>query len=345
MSTSFESYLNSFSESDWLAAVNGLLPSIHAVDRNAVQIWFRFYPVGLFRYLQAAENKEEAVRGLALMGNWELKNHVDTSHHFLFGHQYWKEIKNEIINTASNFNIEKPELAGLIKSIAEKVSGATKANTSELLAISAAGLMTLVQSGLEAFKASNGSYNGKKVSTKSADAIVAERAKDDSQGIFGFLKTVDKKYSVAFSSINATGKFPIILDEEVVTASQKDKSQDWQSKDNRCWEGPVPIECTAASCGTCWIGVLGGQEKMTEVGRRERRQMKVFGYNQPADDKPFIRLACQARGEGNLTIVIPPWNGVFGKKVYGNVEEVELEPATTSAKVLRETISTATASD
>ena len=69
--------------------------------------------------------------------------------------------------------------------------------------------------------------------------------------------------------------------------------------------------------------------------------MKVFGYNQPEDERPFIRLACQARAEGNVTIVIPPWNAVFGKKVYGNVEEVELEPNTTSAKALRETIASA----
>jgi len=99
---------------------------------------------------------------------------------------------------------------------------------------------------------------------------------------------------------------------------------------------------TAASCGTCWVGVLGGQEKMTEVNRRERRAMKVFGYNQPEDEKPFMRLSCQARAMGNVTIVIPPWNAVFGKKVYGNIEEVELEPVTTSAKALRETIASAT---
>ena len=68
--------------------------------------------------------------------------------------------------------------------------------------------------------------------------------------------------------------------------------------------------------------------------------MKIFGYNQPDEAKPFMRLACQARGYGNATIVIPPWNGVFGKKVYG-VEDVELEPATTSAAKLRETISSA----
>ena len=35
------------------------------------------------------------------------------------------------------------------------------------------------------------------------------------------------------------------------------------------------------------------------------------------------------------------WNGVFGKKIYGNVEDVELEPATTSAAKLRETVADA----
>lgn len=69
--------------------------------------------------------------------------------------------------------------------------------------------------------------------------------------------------------------------------------------------------------------------------------MKVFGYDQPADDAPFIRLACQTRAQGNATLVIPPWNAVFGKKVYNNVDEVVLEPNTTSAKRLRETIASA----
>jgi hypothetical protein len=81
---------------------------------------------------------------------------------------------------------------------------------------------------------------------------------------------------------------------------------------------------------------------LAEVQRLERKQMKVFGYNQPDDAKPFMRLACQAKAHGNVSIVIPTWNGVFGKKVYHNVEEVELKPATTSAKRLRETIESAT---
>jgi uncharacterized 2Fe-2S/4Fe-4S cluster protein (DUF4445 family) len=27
----------------------------------------------------------------------------------------------------------------------------------------------------------------------------------------------------------------------------------------------------------------------------------------------MIRLACQAQAQGAVSIVIPPWNGVFGK--------------------------------
>ena len=73
--------------------------------------------------------------------------------------------------------------------------------------------------------------------------------------------------------------------------------------------------------------------------------MKVFGYEQIENEKPLIRLACQARATGNVTIVIPPWNAVFGKKVYGNVEDLELEPVTTSAKALREVVREAAAAD
>jgi ferredoxin len=202
--------------------------------------------------------------------------------------------------------------------------------------------MTLAQTGLDEVKKAPGvAAKPEGAMAGSPDQIVAERAKDDSQGLFGFLKTVDKKFSINFKAFASEGRFPIINDEEIASASQKDRERDWQSLDARCWEGPVPIECTSASCGTCWVGVLGGQEKLSAPSQRERRQMKVFGYNQPEDEKPFLRLACQAKASGNVTIVIPPWNAVFGKKVRGNVEDVELEPVTTSAAKLRETISSA----
>jgi hypothetical protein len=45
--------------------------------------------------------------------------------------------------------------------------------------------------------------------------------------------------------------------------------------------------------------------------------MKEFGYISSADAKPIIRLACMALGTGNVSIVIPPWNGVVGKAGLG----------------------------
>jgi ferredoxin len=192
--------------------------------------------------------------------------------------------------------------------------------------------MTVVQAGLENFKNAAGEVDKPKgLMAKSPDQIVKERAKDDSQGLLGFLKTVDKHFTVNYTTPKFEGKFGIINEEEIASASAKDQSKDWKAADDRCWEGVVPVECRSAACGTCWVGVLGGQEKLSEVARLERNRVKIFGYKQPEDPKPLLRLACQAKAYGNISIVIPPWNGVFGKEVYG-VERVELEPATTSAK-------------
>ena len=339
--TNLEKYLSKFSETDWLAALGKLLPAIHEVDRNAVQIWFRFYPLELFRYLEAAEDREKAIQKFVMQGDFELKNQIDSSHKFLYGHRYWKETKAAIETLAANFSDENADLDKTI----EDAASAVKADKALTLGIAAVGLMTLNQVGLEAFKASKGeTAKPSGLMTKSPDVIVETRAKDDSQGIFGFLKTVDKKYTVTWDESKSKAKFPLINDEELATAAAKDQSQDWKAQDERCWEGVIPVECRSASCGTCWIGVLGGQEKLADVQRLERKQMKVFGYNQPDEAKPFMRLACQAKAHGNVSFVIPPWNGVFGKKVYG-VEEVELKPATTSAKRLRETIKSATSNE
>ena len=341
MNNAFIESLESKTEQEWLAAVESLLPAIHEVDRNAVQIWFRFYPLDLVKYLESAEDVEEAMKGISLEGDFGLLDKIDTSHRFLYGHRYWPQVKQAVQHRAESDKAFS-DLSSEISELAKTVAKEAKTEESLTTAISAVGLMTLVQSGYNDLKASPGvAEKPSGVMTKSPNDIVAERAKDDSQGLFGFLKTIDKEFSVAFKAFASEGRFKVINDEEITSASKKDRSRDWQSLDSRCWEGPVPIECTAASCGTCWVGVIAGAEKLSEPSVRERRQMKVFGYNQPETDKPILRLACQAKAAGNVTIVIPPWNAVFGKRVRGNVDEVELEPVTTSAKKLRDTISSA----
>ena len=331
-----------FDEKSWLETINNIIQHIHEVDRNATQIWFRFHPLALLRFLETAEDKEKAVQKFAMLGDFDLKDQIDSSHKFLYGHRFWKTVKEEIEKRAENFDGQKSDLKTEIEQIATAVSEKVKADKSLTLGISAVGLMTLNQVGLDAFKSAKGETEKPKGLMKNApDKIVAERAKDDSQGIFGFLKTINKTFTVSWEDKQSKGKFALTNQAELATASALDQTQDWKARDERCWEGVIPVECRSASCGTCWVGILAGEEKLSEVQRLERKQMKVFGYNQPDEAKPFMRLACQAKAFGNVSIVIPSWNGVFGKKVYDNVELKELEPVTTSAKKLRETIAEA----
>ncbi len=341
MNNAFIEGLEGYSESDWLAVVEAIAGDVHEVDRNAVQIWFRFYPLDLVRYLESADDVEQTMRAMVMKGDFGLLDKIDTSHRFLYGHQYWPQTRAAVLARAES-DSPMNDIATEIRGIAKTVAADAKVKESLTLGIASVGLMTLVQAGFDELKASSGvAEKPSGLMSKSPDAIVEARAKDDSQGILGFLKTIDKEFSVNFRAFAYEGKFPVVSEEEIASASQKDRSREWQEFDSRCWEGPVPIECTSASCGTCWVGVLGGEGKLSAPSARERKAMKVFGYEQPEDEKPFIRLACQAKATGNVTLVIPPWNAVFGKKVRGGIEEVELEPVTTSAKKLREAISTA----
>jgi len=333
-STDFETFLGNATGAQWLAAIEQLSPALHPVDRDAVQLWFRFFPIDLKRYLDAADNRESAIQGLAIIGNFELKNQIDTSHRFLYGHRFWKSVKAVIREVEID---NGHELSELIDFVAEQVATRENVGKNLTLAISAVGLATLAHVGFDAFSATAGdTAKPDGILKKSPDAIVAERGQDDSQGLFGFLKTINKKFSLYFTSLYSSGKFPVIQDQQLTHASAAARSAEWQEMDPRCWEGPIPVECTSAACGTCWIGVTGGAEKLTPVAARERRAMKVFGYNQPEVERPYLRLACQAKASGNVSIVIPPWNGVFGKKVYGNVGNLELDVVTSAAKNLRE---------
>jgi hypothetical protein len=87
--TAFETFLNQHDEEAWSAALATLSRSIHEVDRHATQIWFAFYPLPLFQALEAAENRETLVKQLLMQGEYELKNQIDASHHFLYGHRFW----------------------------------------------------------------------------------------------------------------------------------------------------------------------------------------------------------------------------------------------------------------
>src|SRR5215213_1397307 len=171
----FERYLNKFIESDWQAAVDLLLPSIHKVDQNAVQIWFRFYPLSLYRFL-AEGDRDEAKKSVAMQGEFGLDGRIDTSHNFLYGSRYWKTVKAAIEAECQVFASDSVSLTDEIKQIATMVADKVKADASLLIGITAVGLMTLVQVGREKFNAEPGDVaKPTGLLTRSPDAIVKAR--------------------------------------------------------------------------------------------------------------------------------------------------------------------------
>jgi ferredoxin len=183
-----------------------------------------------------------------------------------------------------------------------------------LLGLSAAALMTLRQAGPAAFAGPASVHLSPEVRAASAHQVLKRRARDDWQGLFGFTRGIRKRWTITFDENEPAATFTAIQDQEIASAAQTDR-RDHRSRDPRCTpgEGPIPVECRSASCGTCWVGVLAGAEKLSPVSARdEGRRLQVFGYLDSEKEQPLIRLSCQARARGAVSIVIPPWNGIIG---------------------------------
>jgi ferredoxin len=312
--TPFENFLSEHGEEAWSATITTLLRSIHDVDKNAAQIWFYFFPLSLFEAFAHADDPELLAQQLLLRGNCQLKDQIDTSHTFLYGHRYWPEVKSAVTNHATSFNpAEARSLSDQILSVAQEVARKSKVDPSLVVGITAVAFMTMQQAGLVAFQAPGKMLLDKKYARKSPDQVLRERAKDDSQGLLGFLKTIDKKWTVTYDENDEAAKYRMNNIQDLAWGAANDQSRNWREIDPRRSEGPIPVECRSASCGTCWVGILGGVEKLSDVAAREGKKIKEFGYIDTAEPKPLIRLACQAQTHGAVSIVIPPWNAVFGK--------------------------------
>ena len=302
-----------FSPADWRTAVETLAASMHPVDATATRIWFAFFPLELCQAFEATDDPQTLTRRLELMGRWRLADQVDESHRFLFAHRYWPPVKSAIEITS---DARAEPLAALISAVADAAARTARVDREMLLGISAVGLMTLRQAGAAAFAAAPGAVHlPDSARVMSPHQVLRRRARDDSQGPLGFLRGLKKTWTVTFDENLPDASFTAIHGQEMATAAQSDK-REYRSKEPRCTpgEGPIPVECRAASCGTCWVGVLGGAEKLSPVvARDEGRRMKVFGYTDSKDPRPLIRLACQAGVSGAVSIVIPPWNGMIGR--------------------------------
>src|SRR5262249_14276060 len=251
--TDFYSYLSQQDDAAWSRTVTELQSSIHPVDRNATRIWFAFFPIKLWRALTEAEDMEAQAKKLILKGNYLLRDQVDSSAEFLYRHRSWPRVKSAVSEYANTASPDGP-LPDHIRNVARAVADEIRTDPSVLIGITAVAFGTLEQIGPEIFKqapvlAAPGRYG--KGWNKSPDQIVADRAKDDSQGLFGFLKTVDKEFSVNFREYESGCKFKVIDTQDLTMAAAQDK-RDHHLRDGRCMagEGPIPVECRTASFAT-----------------------------------------------------------------------------------------------
>ncbi|HWF89863.1 MAG TPA: hypothetical protein VN659_13555, partial [Pyrinomonadaceae bacterium] len=139
--TPFETFLKQHDEESWSATLTTLLRSIHEVDRNATQIWFSFYPLSLFQALEQSDDPETLEQRLLMQGTYYLKDQIDSSHTFLYGHRYWPEVKSAVQKHASAFS--GGALTDQILTVAKQAAEAANVDQSVVIGITAVAFMTI----------------------------------------------------------------------------------------------------------------------------------------------------------------------------------------------------------
>jgi len=322
----FLSFLYQLDDADWKKVVDELQWAIHPVDSRATRIWFAFFPVKLHRALADSPDPAETERRLLLKGRYSLADQVDSSAEFMYGPRYWPDVKRAVAEYVGQTLVCPPPvqatdrlksvpLADQIREVARKVAENVNAPEPLLVGVVAVAFGSLQQVGLDLFRrpAAPGKYG--KDWNKSAEKVVEERAKDDKQGLMGIFRSVNKMFTVNFCEQTPGCSFKVLNQQDVTMAGRSYKG-DHTAQDSRAMpgEGPIPVECRSASCGSCWVGVLSDTGKISPPNAREIDRWRYFGYEGFTGDKDSpIRLACQLKASGNVTLVIPPWNGQIGK--------------------------------
>lgn len=260
---------------NWNQIVNEVSARTHPVDRDAIRIWFAMWPE-ILPELEARAEFYQLKGATSLAAN-------PSSHRFLHGYRYWGDIlkvvdRGEPISRTVERSNVPPEYAWALAAIAHRM---------------------LESDALPA-------------QPDPQPPIVIERATPHR-------RMLSKRDRVIFNERSDQGFFPILKDQEITGAAEMDK-RPHHLNDKRCYEGMgvIPVDCRSGSCGTCWIGILGGNENLSPADDFERKRIEYFGYwdsgfIDTSVERPLIRLACQTRARGSVSIAIPPWNGVFGR--------------------------------
>jgi len=309
----FESFLSRHDEAVWYRTLDGLEPISHQVDHVATRIWFSFFPLALSRALRDRSETRPVFHRLRLAGTPDLRDQVDSSHWFLYGHRHWPEVKAALVETTlSRTGPRSLHLKDLITQVAGLAAVAAGVEIGEVLGITAVAFMTLQQVGMQAFQATFPERDNTSHNTGGLAQRMKLRRGNLQAGILNLLLSGKRKFRVRFDESNPSAWYQAIDGQDLTMAAAEDQ-RDYRSLDPRCSEGPIPVECRAGSCGSCWVGVLSGHSHLSAFSTFEGNRLRFFGYCRDPLTVPIIRLACQTVCHGPVTIVIPPWNGVIGK--------------------------------
>ncbi len=300
-------------QAEWDALVLKLARAIHPVDREATRSWFAFWPLKLDDLLER-EDREGTVRDYRLTGRFQLTEVLDESVGFLYGAHYWVSVKQAIVRHVESFRGHSaPNLELSIRESASRVALTEQVPDSVTLGITAVGFLALRHVGLERIRKARQQPATATLPQVSPDKLVAARSRRRGDGLLDFLRSADRRYRVTFRESKPRDQFIAICGQDLSMASASD-TRDHRSRDPRCLEGPIPFECRSGSCGTCWVGVVGGRENLDPQSPYELKRLRFFGYvdsDSPSERHPPLRLACQAKCRGNVTVVVPPWNGML----------------------------------
>lgn len=313
-STPLETFLQDHDEDAWNKALDRLRESIHPVDRDGVRIWFSFWPLKLTDSLRRSQDPLQTAQELLLYGEYELQKGLDRSVEFLYGSRFWKEIRQAVVRRCEGER--EPEglsLEDRIRRLGKEIAERQGVEESLTLGIAAVALMGLRQVGLKDFRGNGLTDVEPSPQAPSPEEVIGLRERSPKKRLLDFLRTVDRRYRIVWDESRDEGRFEAIQGQDIAMAAANDE-RDYQGFDRRRVEGPVPIQCRNGACGFCWIGVLGGRRNLSEITDFERKRLKHFGYHCDEFDgetHPPVRLACQSKVYGEVTIVIPPWNGVL----------------------------------
>ena len=309
----FHSFLSNHDESQWEDVLKELLPLVHKVDLGATQIWFSFWPLKLSRSVQESTDPSLIAKKLQLDGRYRLDQQMGSSVAYFYASRYWGIVKQTILNVAESTKAsEGLNLLTVIRSIASQVARSCQVDESVVLGIAAAGVMMLQQVGVSAFESSVDT-EGIVKPAHSIEQVEKARNGKRGGGILRFLGVQNRKFRVTFEEKQPDGAFFAMHGQDLSMASSTD-TRDFRSQDHRRVYGPVPAECRSGACGYCWIGVMRGKENLSQLAAFEKKRLAHFGYlerDAEIGSYPHIRLSCQAKCQGDVTIVIPPWNGVL----------------------------------